>query len=48
MILKLKLIGSELQDQEEAACMRPTYKTTSVLFTGTNAVKVASTVIWLF
>jgi len=48
MILKSRLIGSDLQGQEEVACMHPAYKTTSVLFTGTNAVKVASTVIWLF
>jgi len=39
-----KLISSESQGQEEAACTRPAYTTASVLFTATNAVKFASTV----
>ena len=44
LLLLLRLTSSELQGQEEAACVPPTYATTSVLFTGTNAVKFASAV----
>jgi len=39
---KSKLTSSESQGQEEAACTRPAYATTSVLFSGTNAVKFAN------
>jgi len=45
--LQSRLTGSELQGQEEAACTHPVDATASVLFTGTNAVKFASTVTWL-
>jgi len=41
-----RLTGSESQGQEAAACMHPAYATTSVLFTGTNAVKFPSAVTW--
>jgi len=41
---KLTLTGSESQGQEEAACTHPAYVTTSVLFSGTNAMKFASLV----
>jgi len=37
-VLKSRLTGSELQDQEEAAC---SFVTTGELFTGANAVKFA-------
>jgi len=42
-----RLTGSESQGQEEAACIRPAYTTTSVLFTGANTLKFASAVILL-
>jgi len=38
--LYARLTGSELQGQEEAACMCPDYTTADVLFTGTNGVKM--------
>jgi len=44
---KSRLTGSELQGQEEAACVRPADATTGVLFTATNAVKFPSAVTWL-
>jgi len=42
-----RLTGSESQGQEAAACVCLAYVTTSVLFTGTNAVKFASAVAQL-
>jgi len=39
-----RLTGSESRGQEEAACARPANATTSVLCTGTNAVKFPSSV----
>jgi len=42
-----RLTSSELQGQEEAACVRPANMTTSVLFTATNAVKFPSAVTQL-
>jgi len=42
--LKSRLTSSELQGQEEAACVCPAYANTGVLFTATNAVKFPSAV----
>jgi len=41
-----RLIGSESQGQEEAACTHPADTTTGVLFTATNVVKFSSAVTW--
>jgi len=38
-VLKSRLTGSELQDQEEAACACTAFTTTGELFTGANVVK---------
>jgi len=37
-----------LQGQKEAACMFPASVATGMLFTGTNAVKIANAVTWSF
>ena len=39
-----RLTGSELQGQEEAACVRPSNTTNGVIFTATNAGKFPSAV----
>jgi len=39
---KSRLTSSELQSQEETACICPAYVTTGELFTNTNAMKFVS------